>query len=91
MAMDSTDFKRLSHGFGRDLHDVKQSLYFALNGELSEPERAEAVAAGEKKLKDYAQLLQQLEGTKKDQVTRQFAESVEEISKTLAQLAGSKN
>ena len=41
--------------------------------------------------KDYAKLLEQLEGTKKNQAMRQFGESVEEISKTLTQLAGPKN
>ena len=91
MALSSTEFKQLTYGFGRDLHDVKQHLYFALNGELSESERKEAIAAGEKKLKDYAKLLEQLEGTKKNQAMRQFGESVEEISKTLTQLAGPKN
>ena len=58
MALSSTEFKQLTYGFGRDLHDVKQHLYFALNGELSESEREEAIAAGEKKLKDYAKLLE---------------------------------
>ena len=61
MALSSTEFKQLTYGFGRDLHDVKQHLYFALNGELSESERKEAIAAGEKKLTDYAKLLEQLE------------------------------
>ena len=39
----------------------------------------------------HAKLLEQLEGTKKNQAMRQFGESVEEISKTLTQLAGPKN
>jgi hypothetical protein len=91
MPLNSTEFKKLTVNFGRDLHEIEQNLYFASKGELSESDRADAVEKAKMKLIEYEGMLPKLTVTQKKQVTHKYLETMEEIRETIENLVQENN
>jgi hypothetical protein len=86
MPMDSLEFKHLVAEFGRDLKEIGDRLYEALQGDLPPTEAEDAIAAARAKLMAFAELNQdpRLDDIKRQQVASTFGEEVEWIRERLS-------
>ncbi len=79
MALSSIEYKELVVEFGKDVNRLADDLYEATTEELPAKQRASVLAAGQKKVRDYEDLLARVEGAKKTEVQKRFGELVDEI------------
>jgi hypothetical protein len=86
MAMESLQYKELLHQFGKDLKRTDEELYEATDGEVAPARREAAVAAGRRKLQEYAAMMARLDEGERAHADERFAERIADIRRSLEQL-----
>lgn len=87
MTLDSLEYKQLVIDFGDGVSEVADDLYAATTEDDLTPEnRAAVIAAGERKLRQYDELLRKVPGARNQEVQKRFGDVVEEIRTFLDQL-----
>jgi hypothetical protein len=89
MPLTSLEFKELLSRFDDDLIDVSDELYEAVTEDVSQEQHDAALAAGRRKLEEYAGLLGQLEGIKRTQAVELFGEHMDKIRERVKTLSES--
>ena len=86
MAMSSIEYKELVVEFGKDIRSLADDLYEATTEELPAKKRAAVLAAGQKKVRDYEELLSRVQGAKNAEIRNDYGGLVEEIREFVRQL-----
>jgi hypothetical protein len=91
MALGSMEYKERMVEFGRNLSQVADDLYEAIEEDLPRARRDAIIAAGERKIRDFSALLDDVSGPKKAEVEKTYGDQVRDIEqflKTLKKKAG---
>lgn len=86
--MESLEFKKLMTGFGDRLRRIEENLLMAVDDEIDDEDKEQAIADGKAKMKEHAQILDLLakEPVKKGQFVARYDELVESIRASLKKL-----
>lgn len=86
MALSSIEMKELVVAFGRDLGPTADKLYEATTENVSKTQKSAVISDGERKLREYDDLLGKLQGARRAEVEKRYSRTVEEIRGFLATL-----
>jgi hypothetical protein len=79
--------KQAVTAFEEDFVDVHDDLYAAVEEDPGEKKRAAVIAAGEKKLAEYARLLERIDDKHKADLERDFGAQIEAVRARIAELS----
>ena len=79
MALSSIEYKERLVEFGRDLSQVADNLYEAIEDELPPARREAVIAAAQKKVQDYSAFLEELKTPQKAELERKYGSRVRDI------------
>lgn len=89
MPLSSMEYKERLVEFGRNLSQVADDLYEAIEEQLPPARRATIIAAGQRKVRDYTSLLDEVTGPKKAEVEKMYGNRVRDIEGFLKTLTSS--
>ena len=79
MALSSIERKELIVAFGHDLSPIADGLYEATTEDLPKTQENAAISAGQRKLREYEDLVGKLQGAHRAEVEKDYGPTVEEI------------